>query len=81
MSDLPPALAQRGCIEAEEEEGALDEVYFDCSSSSSHCQPAPALATFMEKEEYFDAEEYPVSQVGLPAYDPNNSLWMYIEAW
>lgn len=29
----------------------------------------------------FGAEDHPVPQVALPEYDPNDSLWMYIDTW
>ncbi|KAF9543158.1 hypothetical protein EC957_001220 [Mortierella hygrophila] len=89
LSFPPPALAQRATTEEEaiEEEVVMEDFDIEYASSSpGHFLSAPALATFMEKEEYGEdgfiiAEDHPVPQVALPEYDPNDPLWMYIDTW
>lgn len=87
LSVAKPALAPRACMaenkEEEKEEGAMEEFDFEYTSTASEGPFLPAPVTFVEEEEeeLFDAEDYPVPQVDLPEYDPNDPLWTYIYTW
>ncbi|KAK3823905.1 MAG: hypothetical protein JOS17DRAFT_752561 [Linnemannia elongata] len=90
LSSLPIAktvLAPRSCMEKDEEwekeEEVMDEYNFEYTSTASEGPFLPAPATSMEEyeEDLFDTEDYPIPQVELPEYDPNDPLWMYIHTW
>ncbi|KAG9063570.1 hypothetical protein KI688_004455 [Linnemannia hyalina] len=80
------ALAPRACMEEDEEgekeEGAMKEFDFEYTLTASEGPFLSYPATSKEGEEdLFDAEDYPVPQVNLPKYDPNDPLWIYIDTW